>query len=53
MGAFLFVYIPRQTKNVVRPSYDGHTLMGKVQTGGPFTGYVCILHGIKLVFAIF
>ena len=29
MGAFLFVYIPRQTKNVVRPSYDGQSLMGK------------------------
>ena len=29
MGAFLFVYIPRQTKNVVRPSYDGQSLMGQ------------------------
>ena len=29
MGAFLFVYIPRQTKNVVRPSYDGQSLMSK------------------------
>ena len=29
MGAFLFVYIPRQTKNVVRPSYDGQSLVSK------------------------
>ena len=29
MGAFLFVYIPRQTKNVVRPSYDGQSLMSE------------------------
>ena len=29
MGAFLFVYTPRQTKNVVRPSYDGQSLMSK------------------------
>ena len=29
MGAFLFVYIPRQTKNVVRPSNDGQSMMGE------------------------